>query len=90
MLVVYDKKGQIYFMGTGMPEPEGIPYLRVDNIPEGKYITGIDVSAEPPVPVYAEYPKSETEVLKEKMQAQEKTIQMLTDCVLEMSEQLYA
>lgn len=90
MLIVYDQKGQIYFMGTGMPEPEGIPYLRVDEIPEGKYITGIDVSAEPHVPIYAEYPKSETELLKEQLQEQNETIQMLTDCMLEMSEQIYA
>lgn len=71
MLVVYDKKGTIYYAGIGYPQPEGIPFLNVE-VPEGHYLDSIDVSQEPNKPVFKEYPKSEMDILKEKVDALEK------------------
>lgn len=66
MLVVYDKKGTIYYAGIGYPQPEGIPFMNVE-IPEGHYLDSIDVSQEPNKPVFKEYPKSDLDILKEKV-----------------------
>lgn len=66
MLVVYDKKGTIYYAGIGYPQPEGIPFLNVE-VPEGHYLDSIDVSQEPHKPVFKEYPKSDLDILKEKV-----------------------
>lgn len=66
MLVVYDKKGTIYYAGIGYPQPEGIPFMNVE-IPEGHYLDSIDVSQEPHKPVFKEYPKSDLDILKEKV-----------------------
>lgn len=71
MLVVYDEKGTIYFAGIGYPEPVGIPFLNAE-IPEGQYIESVDVSSEPHKPVFKEYPKSEMELLKERIAELEK------------------
>lgn len=67
MLVVYDKKGTVYFAGTGFPEPEGIPFLNVE-IPEGKRFAGIDVNVEPNQPIFEDIPKSELEILREEVE----------------------
>lgn len=66
MLVIYDNKGMVYFAGTGYPEPEGLQYMNVE-IPEGKYFKGIDVSVMPHQPVFEDIPKSDMEILKEKV-----------------------
>lgn len=70
MLVVYDKKGTVYFAGTGFPTPEGIPYLEVE-IPEGKRFVGVNVDVEPNEPIFEDIPKSELQILKEKVEALE-------------------
>lgn len=67
MLVVYDKKGTVYFAGTGFPEPEGIPFLNVE-IPEGKRFVGVNVDVEPNQPIFEDIPKSELEILKEEVE----------------------
>lgn len=72
MLVVFDKKGTVYFAGTGFSEPEGIPYLNID-IPEGKYFKGIDVSGKTPAAIFEDIPKPEIELLKERVHELEKT-----------------
>lgn len=66
MQVIYDKTGYIYLAGEGFPEPQGIPFLNVE-IPEGKLLKSIDVSSEPHKPVFEDIPKSEMEILKEKV-----------------------
>lgn len=76
MLVVYDKKGTIYFSGSGFPEPDGIPFLNIE-IPEGHYFDGLDMSQEPPVPVFKECPKSELELMKEANEKQQADIDYL-------------
>lgn len=50
----------------GDAAPVGQPSLIV-NVPIGKRIISIDVSGDEPTVVYAEYPKSETAVLKEQI-----------------------
>lgn len=66
MQVIYDNTGYIYLAGEGFPEPQGIPFLNVE-IPEGKLLKSIDVSSEPHKPVFDDIPKSEMEILKEKV-----------------------
>lgn len=66
MQVIYDNTGYIYLAGEGFPEPQGIPFLNVE-IPEGKLLKSIDVSSEPHKPVFEDIPKSEMEILKEKV-----------------------
>lgn len=76
MLVVYDKKGTIYYAGVGYPQPEGIPFLNID-IPDGKYLDSIDVTTVPNKPVFKEYPKSEFELMKEANEKQQADIDYL-------------
>lgn len=66
MQVIYDNTGYIYLAGEGFPEPQGIPFLNVE-IPEGKLLKSIDVSSKPHKPVFEDIPKSEMEILKEKV-----------------------
>lgn len=70
MLVVYDNKGTVYFAGTGFPEPEGIPFLNVE-IPAGKRFVGVNVDVNPAEPIFEDIPKSELQILKEKVEALE-------------------
>jgi hypothetical protein len=66
-LIIYDNSGKIWNQMSGNYEvPNGLPYLEVE-IPSGKYPVSVDVSGEEPTVVYAEYPKSETAVLKEQV-----------------------
>lgn len=65
MLLIYDEEGSIIVSGTGFPEPVGIPFMHVEEKP-GHYIERVDVSVEPHVPVYKEYPKSEIQMMKDK------------------------
>ena len=67
MQVIFDSKGTIFFQGSGFPEPVGeLGYLKVD-VPEGHYLKEIDMSTGEPVPKCEPYPKSEMEILKEKV-----------------------
>ncbi len=47
-LVIYDTTEKIYYQASGdVQEPSGIPFLWVE-VPDGKYITGVDVSGDTP------------------------------------------
>lgn len=83
MLVVYDNKGQVYFAGTGYPEPEGIPYINVE-VPDGKYFVGVDVTTEPNQPIFKDIPKSELEILKEKVETLEAQNQAMLNGIASM------
>lgn len=66
-LIIYDTTGYIIHQASGdVREPVGIPFLWVD-IPEGKRITGIDVTVTPNVAILEDIPKSETQLLKEQV-----------------------
>lgn len=70
MLVIYDNTGTIYFCGTGFPEPDGLQHMYVE-IPEGKYLKCIDTTQEPHQPVFEDMPKSDMELLKERVETLE-------------------
>ena len=66
MIIIYDNNGKVWYNGSGMGEPVGLPFLNVE-IPEEQYIESVDVSSEPHKPVFRSYPKSDMEILKEKV-----------------------
>ena len=80
MNVIYDSKGTIFYCGEQSAEGN-IGQLSVD-VPEGKYINGVDVSANPPIAILKDYQKSETELLKEE-------VELLKGSVIEMSKDVY-
>ncbi|NMA66270.1 MAG: hypothetical protein GX957_08535 [Clostridiaceae bacterium] len=67
-LIIYDQTGFIISQkqGTNLREPIGIPFIWVE-VPQGKYVTSIDVSGETHVPVFEDLPKSEVQELKEQV-----------------------
>lgn len=71
MIVIYDNNGKIWYNGSGMGEPVGLPFLNVE-IPDGQYIEKVDMTSEPHKPVFRAYPKSDMEILKEKVAELEK------------------
>ena len=72
MLVVYDNNGTIYFAGTGKETPVGIPYLDIPR-EDGKVLKRVDISTEPHTPIWEDYPKSELELLRERVAELEAT-----------------
>ena len=77
-LIIYDTKGLIITQrsGSDVKEPTGVPYLWVD-IPVGKYVTSIDVSVTPNVAILADLPKSETQLLQDKLDLMQKALDEL-------------
>ncbi len=66
-LIVYDETGYIIYQASGdVREPVGIPFLWVD-VPEGKQITGVDVTVTPNAAILEDIPKNETQLLKEQV-----------------------
>ncbi|WP_313132657.1 hypothetical protein [Anaerocolumna sp.] len=66
-LVIYDGTGHIIFQGSGdVREPVGIPFLWAE-VPEGKRVTGVDVTVTPNIAILEDIPKSETQILKEQV-----------------------
>ena len=57
-LVIYDSTGFILSQAQGsiLREPVGVPFLMLNDAPNGKYLTRIDVSKTPHVPVYEDVP----------------------------------
>ena len=67
MQIIFDTKGTIFFQGSGFPEPVGgLGYLKVD-VPEGQFLKEIDMSTGKPVPKFEPYPKSEMELMEERV-----------------------
>jgi hypothetical protein len=66
-LLIFDDNGKIWVIMSGSYDmPKGLNYIEV-KIPEGKYPVSVDVSGTEPTVIYADYPKSETAVLKEQV-----------------------
>ena len=76
MVIIYDNTGKIWYNGSGNGEPVGLPFLNI-SIPVNQYVESIDVSQEPPVPVFKEFPKSELELMKEANEKQQADIDYL-------------
>ena len=80
-LIIHDNEGYILSIRQGEPkprEPIGVPFLWVD-IPEGKRLKiidgiGVDVSVTPHQAILEDIPKSEVELLRERVSAQEQAI----------------
>lgn len=83
MLVIFDSTGTTYFAGTGYKTPSGTLSCLEIEVPEGKYLNGVDTSVDPPQPIFKDIPKTETEKLKEE-------VEMLKGSILEMSKDVYA
>jgi hypothetical protein len=68
-LIIYDDTGFIISQMAGdVREPVGIPFLWVE-VPQGIYITRVDVSEEEHKPIYENFPKSEVTLLQEQVDA---------------------
>lgn len=77
MQVIYDSKGTIFMQGSGFSKPEGdLAYMEV-SVPENHYIQNIDTTKNPAEPVFAEYPKSEVALIREKMDQQQADLDYL-------------
>lgn len=77
MLVIYDSKGTIFMQGSGFTVPEGeLNYMEVST-PENKYLVSIDATKNPAEPVFAEYPKSDMQLMKEQFEQQQADLDYL-------------
>ena len=74
-IVIYDNTGNIYFQASGdFIEPQGgLQYLIVE-IPEGKYIASIDTSKTPHEVIFEDIPKSQEQVLIERVELLENAL----------------
>lgn len=79
-LIVYDNEGFILsqMQGSSLREPVGVPFIWVE-VPQGKYLVSIDTTGEEHLPIFEDLPKSETDILKERLQATEDAILALMD-----------
>ena len=77
MQVIYDSNGSIFMQGSGFGIPEGnLTYTEI-NVPENQYLEKMDTTKEPAEPVFAEYPKSEMELMKEQLEQQQADLDYL-------------
>lgn len=77
MQVIYDSKGTIFMQGSGFSKPEGeLSYTEV-SVPDNQYLVKMDTSKEPAVPVFAEYPKSEMQIMRETLEQQQADLDYL-------------
>lgn len=92
-LVIYDNDGYLLSTSSGTPEPRepvGVPFLWVE-VPQGQQIKitdgiVVDTSIEPHQVEFVDIPKTETELLKEKVQKQEEAIVELAELLSEVIE----
>lgn len=76
-LFIHDKEGVILSQQNGQPAPRlpvGVPYI-YEEVPEGKRVTGVDVSVTPAKLILEDIPPSEIDQLKQ-------TVADLTEIVL--------
>lgn len=66
--VIYDLSGVPIDQkqGSNLYTPNGLPYLDIE-IPEGKELERIDVTATPNEPVYRDRPKTEIQIMQSNM-----------------------
>ena len=77
MQIIYDSKGKIFMQGSGFPVPEGaLSYMEV-TVPDNSYIVKLDMSKNPVEPVFAEYPKTDIELMKDQMEQQQADLDYL-------------
>ena len=77
MQVIYDSKGTIFMQGSGFSKPEGdLAYMEV-SVPSNQYLVKMDTSKDPVEPVFADYPKSEMQLMKEQLEQQQADLDYL-------------
>lgn len=77
MQIIYDSKGTIFMQGSGFSVPDGkLTYSEV-SIPDNQYLVKIDTSKDPVEPVFADYPKSEMQIMKETLEQQQADLDYL-------------
>lgn len=77
MQVIYDSKGTIFMQGSGFSKPDGnLVYMEV-SVPDNQYLVKIDTSKDPVEPVFAEYPKSEMQLMREQLEQQQADLDYL-------------
>lgn len=83
-LIIYDEQGYILSTRSGQPaprEPQGVPFLWAD-IPDRKHIKttdgiGVNVSKTPHEVILEDIPPSETQLLKQEVQAMQEALDFL-------------
>lgn len=75
-LIIYDNEGSIIQQITGSYRvPVGIPYLEIE-VPPGKIVVAVNVETKEPI--FEDIPKSDIEILRNKIAEQEQAILELT------------
>ena len=77
MQVIYDSKGTIFMQGSGFSKPEGYLTYTEISIPENQYLVKMDTTKDPVEPIFAEYPKSEMQIMKETLEQQQADLDYL-------------
>ena len=74
---IYDSNRRIFMKGSGLGIPEGnLTYTEI-NVPEKQYLEKMDTTKEPAEPVFAEYPKSEMQLMKEQLEQEQADLDYL-------------
>lgn len=76
-LVIYDNDGKVISQITGgyiIPNG-GVQYLEIE-IPQGKRITGVDMTATPNVPIFEDVPPATVDTLQQRMAELEYNLMM--------------
>lgn len=77
MQIIYDKNGKVFMQGSGLAVPEGnLTYTEI-SVPENHYLVKIDTTKDPVEPVFAEYPKSEMDLMKDQLEQQQADLDYL-------------
>ena len=81
--IIYDTTGHILDQrqGSDLYTPVGVPYLDLE-IPAGKQLERLDVSVPPNVLVYVDLPKTEVQIMQERLTATESALLALMDASL--------
>lgn len=69
ILIIYDSTGKEYMriVDENIEEPTGRIQSLVVDVPEGQILKGVDVSVTPNKPILEDIPKTEIELLKDKV-----------------------
>ena len=77
MQIIYDSKGTIFMQGSGFSKPVGYLNYTEVSVPENQYLVKIDTTKNPAEPVFAEYPKSDMQLMKEQLEQQQADLDYL-------------
>ncbi|MDF2820175.1 MAG: hypothetical protein K0R15_616 [Clostridiales bacterium] len=85
MIVIYDSEGKIFFQATGdVQVPVGELKTIEFEIPIGQQFNGVDLTSN--TPLFAPIPKTEIEILREQMIANEEMVTVALEAIASISE----